>query len=117
MRHPAHPDELLEIFCDEVKGSAGIEVGDVQMPMLMGGLRLHESGPFLGKLRIAAPHQPGFAEQSIDASRADGDNIRVEHHVGQAAIAIERMFEMELDNRLLLPVLQPVILGIQPLCS
>jgi len=53
----------------------------------------------------AQENDPGSLCQR-DADRYD---TGVEHHVRQAAVAVERVVEMKLDDGLLLPVLQPVI--------
>ena len=43
--------------------------------------------------------------------RADGDDIGVEHHEGQPPVAFERMLRRGSRDRLLLPVLEPVVAG------
>ena len=49
------------------------------------------------------------AEHAVDAGGADGDDIGVEHHEGQAPIAFQRVRGTEVDDRLLLPALEPAV--------
>jgi hypothetical protein len=50
-------------------------------------------------------------EHAIDARRADGYHVVVEHHEGQAAIPLERMTVVEIDNGSFFPVLEPQVTG------
>ncbi len=72
---------------------------------------LIEAGPFLTGL-LCKPSQKSFAGQytkyRVGATR---DDVRIEHHVGQSSIAVERMIEVKLDDRLLFLIRQPVISG------
>jgi hypothetical protein len=56
-------------------------------------------------------HQSGVAERAVDAGGADGDDIGVEHHEGQPPVAFPRMAGVEVEDRFLLPLLQPPIAG------
>ena len=57
------------------------------------------------------PHQSSVAEHAVDAGGADGDDVGVEHHEGEPPVAFQRMPGVEVEDRLLLPVLQPPIAG------
>src|SRR5712692_2140946 len=46
-----------------------------------------------------------------DAGRTRRHNVRVEHHKRQPPVAFQRVLQMEADNGLLLPILQPEIPG------
>ena len=54
-------------------------------------------------------HQSSIAEHAVDAGGADGDDIGVEHHEGEPAVAFQWMIGVELDDGFLLPVLEPPI--------
>ena len=56
-------------------------------------------------------HQPGIPEHAVDARGADSHHVGVEHHERQPPITLEGMGEVEGDDRLLLPVLQPPVPG------
>jgi len=92
-----------------VKGSANIDVGNINMPVLVGLKRLNKAGPFLGCLAVPAPEQLGSTQDTINAAGTDGNNIPVEHHIGQATIALQRMLLVKIDDCLPLPILQPEI--------
>src|SRR5262249_25573311 len=51
----------------------------------------------------------GPLEDAVDAGWAAGHDVLVEHHEGQAAVALQGVQGVEIDNRLLLGGLQPVV--------
>ena len=50
-----------------VKGAADVEVGDVDVPMLVRLQRLDKAGSFLGRSPVTDPQQPGPGQHPIDA--------------------------------------------------
>src|SRR5205807_10046694 len=46
-----------------------------------------------------------------DAGRAHRDNVGIQHHERQPPVAFQRILQMEADDGLLLPILQPEIAG------
>src|SRR4051812_28368770 len=56
-------------------------------------------------------HQPGVAEDAVDARGADGHDVGVEHHEGEPPVALERMARVEVDDGSLLPRPEPPIAG------
>ena len=79
------------------------------MPVLMRPTGLIKAFAFRLGLAGFAAEQPLSGEHSIDGSRADGDNIRIHHHIGQPAVSIERVFIMEADDGLAFPAFQPMV--------
>jgi hypothetical protein len=71
--------------------------------------RLDKAGSFLGGTPVSDPQQPGPGQHPIDAGGTDGHHILVEHHEGQAAVAFQRVFLVEVNNGFFLPVLQPMV--------
>ncbi len=71
--------------------------------------RLIESRPLGFRLARFAAQEVGGAQNAIDSRRTDSDDIGIEHHVRQATITIEWMFEMELDDGVFFPVFEPVV--------
>ena len=61
------------------------------MPLLMGFQGLHEAGAFLGDVGRLAGQESELFQHAIDAGRAAGDHIGIEHHEGHAAIAVVGM--------------------------
>src|SRR5882724_1126479 len=51
------------------------------------------------------------ADEPPDAGRTHRHNVGVQHHKRQPPIAFQRVLQMEADDRLLLPILQPEIAG------
>ena len=79
------------------------------MPMVMSRARLVESGTFCGRLFSATSQEACFAEHAVDRRVTDGHEARIEHHVGESSVPIKRIVEVELDNCIAFPVLNPVI--------
>ena len=71
--------------------------------------RLHEAGAFGGRLGVVALQQPGGLEDAVDASGATGRDVGIEHHEGQAAVALQGEERMEVEDGLLLLGFQPVV--------
>src|SRR5262245_53598394 len=58
-----------------------------------------------------AVEQPGPAQDAVDAGGATGHDVPVEHHEGQAAVALQGVLAVEVDNGLFLGVVEPVVAG------
>ena len=65
--------------------------------------------PFLVTLGVGPASSPACLEDAVDAGRAAGDDVGIEHHEGQAAIAFEGMLAGEDADAFLLVVGEPVI--------
>jgi len=96
-----------------IEGAAEIDVGDIDMPMLLGLQRLNKASSLLGSFAIPAPQQIGGAQNTINAAGADGNHIAIQHHESQSPIAFQRMLQMKVDNGLFLPVFEPEVAGNQ----
>src|SRR5207245_9523231 len=53
--------------------------------------------------------QPGGLEDAVDAGGATGDDVRIEHHEGEPAVALQREAVVEGKDGLLLLLVQPVV--------
>lgn len=96
-----------------IKGTANVDVRDVNMPVFMGLKRLNETAPLFGGFTVPAFDQICRAQNTINAAGTDCNNILVEHHKGQSPIPFQPMVEVEVNNSPLLTVLQPEITGDQ----
>jgi hypothetical protein len=97
-----------------VERAADVHVADVDVPVLVGRHRLLESSAF-GVWRAVPPREAaGTLEDSIDRGRAGGHHIGVHHHVGQPAVAFQRMLGMEAKDCFALPSFKPMIAGYEP---
>ena len=99
----------VEDGAEEVEGAGDVEVADIDVPVFVGHERLDEAGAFLGGRGRVPGQEPGGLEDAIDAGRAAGDDVGVEHHEGQPAIAFEGMAAGEGADALLLVVGEPVV--------
>ncbi len=93
----------------EVEGAGDVEVADIDVPVLVRLQGLHEAGAFLGGRGRVPGQQSRGLEDAIDAGRAAGDDVGIEHHEGQPAIAFQRVLAGEVADALLLVVGQPVV--------
>ena len=79
------------------------------MPVLMRPQRLDEACSLEGLLVVPLPQQLRLGENAPGRGRADGNDILVEHHEGQAPIPFKGVVQVKLDDRLPLPVIKPEI--------
>jgi len=105
------PAVAVEHRAEEVERAGDVEVGDVDMPVFVGFERLHEALALLGGSPLVAVEQARPLEDSVDTGGAHGDDVLIEHHVGEPPVAFERESAVVVDDRLLLPSLQPSIPG------
>ena len=95
------------------KGPGDVDVGDIDVPVLMRGKRLHEAGAFKRGLRLPGVQQPRALEHAIGARGAHRHDVAIQHHEGKPAIALQREPMVEVDDGILFPLLEPVITGNQ----
>ena len=69
------------------------------MPLLMRLEGLHEAGAFLGDVGRLPGQESRFFEDAIDAGRAAGDDVGIEHHEGHAAITVAGIWRAKLQMR------------------
>src|SRR5271169_5209023 len=81
------------------------------MPMLMRLGRLLEASAFLRRLPPPFAQQPRLTQYPPHARRAHRHDVGVQHHEREPTIALQWVFQMEGDDRLLLPILQPKVPG------
>ncbi len=93
----------------EIEGSLDVDIGDVDMPVLMGLEGLHEAGSFFGRGIVSLIEASGRFEDAVDRRRAGSDHVVVEHHEGQPAISFEGMSVVEVEDGLPFPVFEPEI--------
>ena len=101
----------LEQRAEIEEGPGDVDIGDIDVPVLMGGERLHEAGAFKRGLRLPAIQQPCALEHAVGARGAHRHNVAIKHHESEPAVALQRELVMEIDNRILFPLLEPAITG------
>src|SRR5208282_3698718 len=73
----------VEDAAQEVEGPADVEVGDIDVPVLMRPQGLLEALPLAGWSPPSRSQFAGRFEHAVDTGGADGHDIGVEHHVRQ----------------------------------
>jgi hypothetical protein len=94
-----------------IEGPAEVEVGNIDMPMLMRLQRLLETGSFARRFAFPPRQQPGLLQHSPNTRRTDRHHPSIQHHERQPPITFQRILQMEIDDRFFLPLLQPEIAG------
>src|SRR5271170_7333343 len=92
-----------------VERATHIDVGNIDVPVLMRTRRLLETGPLARRLSLPPREQSGSLQHPPNAGWTDGHNVGIQHHERQPPIAFQRILQMEPDDRLFLPRLQPKI--------
>ena len=101
----------VEDGAEEVEGAGDVEVADVDVPVFVGLKRLDEAGALFGRFGGSTGQESGGLEDAVDAGRATGGDVGVEHHEGKAAVAVERVAAGEGVDAVLLIVGEPVVAG------
>lgn len=101
----------IEDAAQVIKRSANIQIRYINMPMLMRFLRPDKPIALAGEDGIPSFQQPGQAENPVDTAGTDSDHIGIQHHEGQASVALGWMKPIIINDHLFLPVLQPIITG------
>jgi hypothetical protein len=99
----------VEDRAQEIKCASDIEVADVHMPFLVRLQGLHEAGAFLGDVGRLPGQKSRFLEDAIDAGRAAGDDVGIEHHEGHAAIPFAGVLAGKVADASDLVVAKPMI--------
>lgn len=79
------------------------------MPVLVRLQRLHKASTLLRLFPVPATHNIGLRQNAINTAGAGRYQVFIHHHVGDPPVAVIGMIQVVIDNRLLLPVFQPVI--------
>ncbi len=75
----------------------------------MGFQGLDIAGAFFGDVGRLPSQESRGLEDAIDAGRAAGDRVGIEHHEGQTAVAVERVAACEGDDTMFFIVGKPMI--------
>src|ERR1022692_2051879 len=94
-----------------VERAGDVDVAHVDMPMLMRLRWLFKAGAFLRWLPLPFPQQPRFPQYPPHARRTHRHDVGVQHHERQPPIALQRILQMEIDDCLLFPILEPKVPG------
>src|ERR1022692_3622924 len=94
-----------------IEGPADVDIGNIDVPMLMRLERLLEAGPLARRFGLPPGQEPCLLQHPPNARRTDCHNISVEHHERQPPITFQRILQMEIDDRFFFPQLQPEITG------
>src|SRR6266566_6187523 len=78
-----------------VESAAHVDVGNIDMPMLVRLWWLLKAGSFARRLTLPSGEQPCLLKNPPDARWADSHDIRVQHHERQPPVAFQRMVQIE----------------------
>src|SRR3989339_1397063 len=103
------PTESVQDPAQVVKGAADIDVTDVDVPVFVRLERLHKSGPLLRCRAGPRLQHPLLLQHPIHRARTRRCHTRVDHHERHPPISLARMAEVEPDDRIFLPRVQPPV--------
>src|ERR1019366_9179244 len=72
---------------------------------------LFEASPFLRRLALPFAQQSRLPQHPPHAGRAHRHDVLIQHHEGQPPLTFQRILQMKIDDRVLLPLLQPKVPG------
>ena len=87
------------------------------MPVIVRRQRLHEAFALVRCLRETASDQAGSSQHPIDARRAHGHNVGIQHHERQPPVTLQRIPGEEGEDRLFSHSSNQWSRGTSPLCS
>jgi hypothetical protein len=99
---PVHDEPTAAIKeAAQVKERPGdVDVGNVNVPMLVRLYRLLEAFTLKRRLAIVLLHQPGIAEHAVNTGRAHCHDVGIKHYEGEPPIALLRILGMEINDGL-----------------
>src|ERR1700735_5242283 len=103
------PTISIQHAAQVIERARQIDVGNIDVPVLVRLERLFEPRPFARGLALPSRHQSRLLQHSPYARRAHCHHLRIHHHERQSPIAFQRILQMEADDGFLLPWLQPEI--------
>src|SRR6266853_3573437 len=92
-----------------IERAAHVDIGNIDVPVLVRMRWLLEARPFTRQFALPPREQSCPLKYSPNAGWADSHNVGVQHHECQSTIAFQRVLQVEVDDRVLLPRLQPEI--------
>ena len=108
------PAATIKDRAEVVEGAGDVDVGDVDVPVLVGLERLFEPRPLLRRTPVPAVESAGGTQHPVDRRRAGSNDVLVDHHEGKPAVPVERVFLVEVEDRLLLLWGEPMVAGDPP---
>src|SRR5262245_23202772 len=99
----------VEDTAQEIESAGDVEVADIDMPVLVRFERLHEAAALLRRRAGARSQDAGLLENAVNAGRAASDEVTIQEHEGESAIAFERKLGMEVEDRFFLLGQEPVV--------
>ena len=75
-----------------IEGSTEVDVGNINLPMLMRLRRLLEAGPLTRRLAFPPGQQASLLQQPPNARRTNRHHPSIQHHEGQPPKTLQRVF-------------------------
>src|SRR5450756_977603 len=110
---PMHQETTVPIqhAAQVVERTRQVDVGNIDMPVLVRLGRLFKPRPLARRLAFPARKQSRLFQHAPYARRADRHHLSIQHHERQPPIPFQRILQMETDDGFLLPRRQPEIPG------
>ena len=99
----------IEDGAQVIERAGQVEVGHIDMPVLVRQEGLLEAGAFLGGSSVPTIEATRLGQDPVHRGRAYGNNVLIEHHEGQAPVALQRIQLVKVEDGLPFPVFEPVI--------
>ncbi len=83
---------------DEARAAVDVQVGDIDVPVLVRGERLDKAGAFERGLRLPGIEQASALKHPIGARGAHRHDVAIKHHEGERAVTLKRELMLEVDD-------------------
>src|SRR5208283_5447937 len=99
--------EAVQNAAQIIERATHIDVGNIDVPVLVGMRPLLKTGPLARRLSLPPREQSGSLQHPPNAGGTHGHNVGIQHHERQPPISFQRILQMESDDCLFLPRLPP----------
>jgi hypothetical protein len=103
-----HTAVAIEYAAEIVECAAEVEIGDVNVPVLMDRGGLFKALAFRGGFDLPGIEQPRAFQHPIHGAWRTGNTVLIDHAVAQPPVTLQRMLPAKGDDRLAFPGLQPM---------
>jgi hypothetical protein len=101
----------IEQAAQVVERTGDIDVRDIDVPVLVGPQGLHEALALGRGLGSVAVEPARLLEDAVDAGRATSDDVGVNHHEGEPAVALQGKEFLEVEDGFAFLGFEPVVAG------
>ncbi len=103
------PAEAIQQAAEVEERAGDVDLGDIDVPVLLGTQGLLEAPPLELGLVMPRPDRPGLEQDAVDARWAGGDDVGIEHHEGAPSVTLQGVGLVELEDGRILPRFEPTV--------